>query len=167
MARAAAPARRSGSQFMGVEKLPPANCAPYSFGSSGAWTMCTVFQSASSSSAMIIGSEVLMPCPISGTLDMMVMVLSGAMRHVGIDGRVVLRMLRAVGRARGQGRIGPFRNAQGQQHAAAGGGADGQEGATGDSMLGCCELVRCHDQTSRESVVGNPAACLMAARMRL
>ncbi len=26
--RPAAPARRAGSQFIGVEKLPPANCAP-------------------------------------------------------------------------------------------------------------------------------------------
>jgi isoquinoline 1-oxidoreductase beta subunit len=36
IARAAAPARRIASQFHGVEKLPPANCGPYSFGSRGA-----------------------------------------------------------------------------------------------------------------------------------
>jgi hypothetical protein len=59
------------------EKLPPANWKPY-FWSRSAWTILTASQSASSSSAISIGSMVLMPWPISGFLPTMVIVLSGA-----------------------------------------------------------------------------------------
>src|SRR6476620_10859337 len=46
--------------------------------------MCTFDQSASSSSAMMSGSEVIDPCPISVAADMMVMVPSGAMLIHGL-----------------------------------------------------------------------------------
>ncbi len=59
--RPAAPARRSGSQLNGVEKLPPANCGPYLTGSLSACWMRTFSHGTSSSSAISIGSMVLMP----------------------------------------------------------------------------------------------------------
>ena len=59
--------------------LPPALCPVY-FASSGACSMRTFAQSTSSSSATIIGSEVLIPCPISGFLETIVTRLSGVMR---------------------------------------------------------------------------------------
>src|ERR1700679_4305324 len=65
---------------MGVLKLPPANCAPYFAWSTTAISVRTLLQSTSSSSAMICGKEVLMPCPISGFLQVMVTMSSGAMR---------------------------------------------------------------------------------------
>src|SRR5579871_5365646 len=49
-------------------------------GSTGAYSVRTVFQSASSSSAIIIGSDVLTPCPISGFFAMIVTTPSRAMR---------------------------------------------------------------------------------------
>ena len=51
----------------------------------GAGTMRTFDQSASSSSAMISGSEVIDPCPISVAADMMVMVPSGAIDTQGLS----------------------------------------------------------------------------------
>src|SRR5690606_3669957 len=68
---------RMGIQFIGVAKLPPANCGPYFAMSVSPWTMRTCDQSASSSSAISIGSIVLMPWPISGFLPTIVMMLSG------------------------------------------------------------------------------------------
>src|SRR5438552_7577588 len=47
--------------------------------------MRTLLQSASSSSAMINGSEVIDPCPISVAADMMVVVPSGAMLTHGLS----------------------------------------------------------------------------------
>ena len=51
----------------------------------GAGTIRTFAQSASSSSAMISGSEVIDPCPISVAADMMVIVPSVAMLTQGLD----------------------------------------------------------------------------------
>ena len=51
----------------------------------GAGTMRTFAQSASSSSAMISGSEVIDPCPISVAADMMVIVPSVAMLTHGLS----------------------------------------------------------------------------------
>jgi hypothetical protein len=78
--RPAAPTRRIGSQLVGVAVLPPARCGPY-FGSSRSvcWTF-TVFQSTSSSSAINIGSAVLIPWPISGFLPMIVTEPSASIR---------------------------------------------------------------------------------------
>ena len=69
IARAVAPARRSWSQLIGIEREPPALCLPYTLGLIGACSTRTVDQSASSSSATIIGNDVLMPWPISGPLE--------------------------------------------------------------------------------------------------
>ena len=52
---------------------------PWIFSFTGAGTIFTLLQSASSSSAMISGSDVIDPCPISVAADMMVMVPSVAM----------------------------------------------------------------------------------------
>ena len=54
------------------------------FSSGGAGTIRTLAQSASSSSAMISGSEVIDPCPISVAADMMVIVPSVAMLIHGL-----------------------------------------------------------------------------------
>src|SRR5215211_315489 len=51
----------------------------------GAGTMRTFDQSASSSSAMMSGNEVIDPCPISVAADMMVMVPSGAIETHGLS----------------------------------------------------------------------------------
>ena len=64
--------QKYGFQFIGVAKLPPANWKPYFCWSRSAWTIETASQSASSSSAMSIGSIVLMPWPISGFLPTIV-----------------------------------------------------------------------------------------------
>ena len=53
--------------------------------SAGAGTIRTLVQSASSSSAMISGSEVIDPCPISVAADMIVMVPSVAMLIHGLS----------------------------------------------------------------------------------
>ena len=80
MRRPAAPTRRIGSQFVGVAVLPPATCAWKRTVSSGACSTRTFFQSTSSSSAMSIGSIVLMPWPTSGFLAVIVTTPSGVMR---------------------------------------------------------------------------------------
>ena len=80
IARAAAPTRRIGSQFVGVAVLPPATCRWYFVVSSVACSMRTFFQSTSSSSAMSIGSIVFTPWPISGFFAMIVTMPSGVMR---------------------------------------------------------------------------------------
>jgi hypothetical protein len=80
IARPAAPTCRIGSQFIGVAMLPPANCPKYFLSSKSACSILTLFQSASSSSAMSIGSIVLTPWPTSGSLAMIVTVPSAAMR---------------------------------------------------------------------------------------
>src|SRR5689334_23403539 len=54
----AAPTRRSVSQLLGVARLPPANWSPKRAGSLGACSTVTSAQSASSSSAISIGSIV-------------------------------------------------------------------------------------------------------------
>src|SRR3954469_25245274 len=64
IARALAPARRSGTKFAIVEPLPTDDCLPYA-GFKSPCTTVTCSHGASSSSATIIGSDVLMPCPIS------------------------------------------------------------------------------------------------------
>ncbi len=66
--RPAAPARRSGSQLIGVAIDPPANCGPYALSSRLACSTCTWLHSTSSSSAISMGSMVRIPCPISGFL---------------------------------------------------------------------------------------------------
>jgi hypothetical protein len=63
-----------------VAWLPPATWRPNTLASAMACSMVTADQSTSSSSAISIGSEVLMPCPTSGTLEAMVTPPSGAMR---------------------------------------------------------------------------------------
>ena len=60
--------------------LPPANCLPYLAASRSACSIRTSFQSASSSSAITMGSIVLTPWPISGFFDAIVMMPSGAIR---------------------------------------------------------------------------------------
>ena len=59
-----------------MARLPPSNCGPY-FGFRSACWILTWLQSTSNSSAMIFGRAVLMPCPVSGFLAMIVKVLSG------------------------------------------------------------------------------------------
>ena len=78
--RPAAPAARMGSQLVGVAVLPPATCAWYRDGSKSACSTRTLAQSTSSSSAMSMGSMVLIPWPISGFLAVMVTRLSAVMR---------------------------------------------------------------------------------------
>src|SRR5688572_5769830 len=80
IARAAAPTRRSGSQWFGVALLPPATWPVNFTVSSPACSIFTVCQSTSSSSAMSIGSIVLIPCPTSGFLAMIVTDPSGERR---------------------------------------------------------------------------------------
>jgi hypothetical protein len=80
IARAAAPTWRIGIQLTGVAVLPPAPCAWYFVVSSDACSTRTFAQSTSSSSAMIIGSIVFTPCPISGFLAMIVTMPSGVIR---------------------------------------------------------------------------------------
>jgi hypothetical protein len=59
--RPAAPARRSGSQLVGVAVLPPATCRPYFASSAIACSIVIDSHGTSSSSAMSIGSMVRMP----------------------------------------------------------------------------------------------------------
>jgi hypothetical protein len=80
IARAAAPTRRRGSQWLGVALLPPATWLVNFTVSSPDCSIFTVVQSTSSSSAMSIGSIVLIPCPTSGFLAMIVTEPSGARR---------------------------------------------------------------------------------------
>ena len=79
IARAVAPTLRIAVYDMGVDMLPPANWGPNA-GSSTADTTRTFFQSAPSSSATIIGSDVLIPWPTSGRAEKTVTVPSGAIR---------------------------------------------------------------------------------------
>ena len=65
MARAAAPQRRMGSKKWRVLREPSVSWLPNFFSSPVAWATRTRLQSASSSSATIIGMPVLIPCPIS------------------------------------------------------------------------------------------------------
>jgi hypothetical protein len=71
--------------LVGVAVLPPAFWRPYFVSSRSACSMRTLFQSTSSSSAISIGSDVLMPWPISGFFDMIVTTPSGPilMKAVG------------------------------------------------------------------------------------
>src|SRR5207247_618222 len=71
MARAAAPALRIGSYLVRTLELPPVSRSP-NLGSAQACSTRTRDQSASSSSATIIGSEVRTPCPISDLLAQIV-----------------------------------------------------------------------------------------------
>ena len=80
MMRAAAPARRSRSKLSGVERLPPANCGPNAFSSTGAISIVTAEMSTPNSSARIMGSEVFTPWPHSGFLATSVTLPSGVMR---------------------------------------------------------------------------------------
>ena len=78
--RTTAPTRRSGSQWVGVDVLPPAICMPYFISSRSACSTRTAAQSTSSSSATSIGRDVFTPWPISGLLAMIVTTLSGVIR---------------------------------------------------------------------------------------
>src|SRR5438093_11337643 len=71
MARAVAPALRIGSYLVRTLELPPVSRLP-NLGSAQACSTRTRDQSASSSSATIIGSDVLTPCPISDLLAQIV-----------------------------------------------------------------------------------------------
>jgi hypothetical protein len=66
--------------LFGVAVLPPAFCWPYFAWSRSACSIRTSAHGTSSSSAISIGSAVLMPCPISGFFEMIVTMLSGVMR---------------------------------------------------------------------------------------
>ena len=79
MVRAAAPQRRMGSKKCRVLREPSVSWLPNFFSSPGAWATRTRFQSASSSSATIIGMPVRTPCPISDRWQTMVTVPSSAM----------------------------------------------------------------------------------------
>ena len=87
--------------------------------------MRTSFQSTSSSSAITIGSMVLMPWPISGFFDMMVTTPSGAMRTKALSSGVSPAAPAALPPSRRRQR----RQHRVQQQAAAGRGARLQEGA--------------------------------------
>ena len=99
--RPCAPNWRSSAQPSGMLVLPPAPCAPQRQRGSaplksmdmGICSTVTCDQSASSSSARIIGSDVLTPCPISAPVAPITMRLSGSMRI-----RHAERILRRAGR---------------------------------------------------------------------
>ena len=76
--RAVAPAVRRPVQAALIEPLPPATWRVKLTVSRGAWRTITRDQSASSSSATIMGMAVLTPWPTSGLGDTIVMVPSGA-----------------------------------------------------------------------------------------
>ena len=78
MARAAAPQRRMGSKKWRVLREPSVSWLPKRFSSPGACATRTRFQSASSSSATIMGMPVLTPCPISDRWQTIVTVPSSA-----------------------------------------------------------------------------------------
>src|SRR5262249_36414155 len=78
--RTAAPARGRGPQLLGVEALPPATCRPYFVSSKSACSTRPSFQSASNSSARIIGRCVFTPWPTSGFFERIVTIPSGATR---------------------------------------------------------------------------------------
>jgi hypothetical protein len=80
MARPTAPTLRRSSQLVAVERLPPECWRPNAAASLGACSMRTSSQATSSSSAMIIGSEVAMPWPMSGFLAKMVTIPSAPIR---------------------------------------------------------------------------------------
>src|SRR6516225_395391 len=67
--------------------------------------MRTLLQSASSSSAMINGSEVIDPCPISVAADMMVIVPSGAMLTQGLSSLPIRSLARTAASARSESTI--------------------------------------------------------------
>ena len=79
MVRAAAPQRRIGSKKCRVLREPSVSWLPKRFSSPVACTTRTRFQSASSSSATIIGMPVRTPCPISERWHTIVTVPSSAM----------------------------------------------------------------------------------------
>src|SRR6185295_19573986 len=89
ISRAVAPARRRFSQSEAIPSLPPEPWPPY-FRSSAACSTFTRDQSAQSSSATIIGMEVLTPSPMSGFFDQRVTVPSGSIRRnaLGANGPV-------------------------------------------------------------------------------
>jgi hypothetical protein len=78
--RAAAPTLRIGVHSGGVAMLPPATWRPYTAVSRSASSVRTCAHSTSNSSAMSIGSIVLMPWPISGFFEAIVTMLSGPIR---------------------------------------------------------------------------------------
>ena len=88
-----APAWRSGFQNPRIEFELPVACTPiigltYSFSFAGACSTRTRFQSASSSSATIIDSEVYTPCPIStcGLMSVTTPFASMRMNALGANG---------------------------------------------------------------------------------
>src|SRR5450631_45038 len=83
ISRAAAPALRIGSHDVRMLALPPVVWSPNS-ALAPACSVSICFQSASSSSARIIGSAVRTPCPISERATTMVTVLSGVMRRYAL-----------------------------------------------------------------------------------
>ena len=79
MARAAAPQRRIGMKKWRVEREPSVSWLPKRSSSPGACTTRTLLQSASSSSATIIGMPVRTPWPISARWQVMVTMPLAAM----------------------------------------------------------------------------------------
>ena len=84
ISRPAAPAFLSASCMWRMLVLPPVDCMPQTgslnLSPAGANSIRTRFQSASSSSAMIMGIEVATPWPISDLITMTVILSSAAMR---------------------------------------------------------------------------------------
>ncbi len=81
-----------------------------------------------------------------------------------------VRIQGAGGRCRlSRGRLDGRYEAQIQQESTACSGTPDKEGTPGNAIIHirCHCVIGCHVQMSRESVVGRPAACLMAARMRV
>jgi hypothetical protein len=80
--RAVAPALRSISCELRIERLPPVDMSPHTrlrarFWCGGANSVCTLRQSQASSSATSIASPVRLPCPISDLATRMITVSSG------------------------------------------------------------------------------------------
>src|SRR5438876_7599380 len=122
ISRAAAPAWRSGSNPERTLRLPTVNWSPYA-GSASACATCTRVQSASSSSATIIGIAVFTPWPISERPVQMVTAPSGVIS------------IQALG-LNGAGAPLERRQVEADYEARAGGGAGVQELAAGDGAVG-------------------------------
>src|ERR1700688_4149075 len=80
ISRAAAPALRIGSHVVRMLALPPVVLSPNRV-LAPACSISISFQSASSSSARIMGSAVRTPCPISERATTIVILLSGVIRR--------------------------------------------------------------------------------------
>ena len=95
--RPAAPTRASGPSSAVSPCCRPRTGVRIWRDRASACSMLTCFQSTSSSSAISIGSMVLMPWPISGFFDMMVTILSGAIcTYASSIGRRVVEAIAAA-----------------------------------------------------------------------